>query len=264
MSIEILPAAKFDYSTIPKTLLNPEESYKIIKFLGSGTSSTIFLIRANTTDKLYALRFIDPLYLDPKHRAFYEEILILKELSAYPRCNEDIVCYYDDFQFRDIDGTVKYVILMEYIDGTILLQKWSESTLTDKNILEIALWLTKVIALLHLKYISHNDIGMQNIMIDFDNRLKLIDFGLSAINKTTSDFENGIKYDDTEVGELLYRLANKVNHIYDSLHNIKPTKFTIRCFNDVVEKLISKDPQKHITSEQANLLFQDCYAEHFG
>src|SRR5581483_2544547 len=167
MSGKILAGALFDYSSKPKTLLNPNETYKIIKNLGTGAYGDVSLIIDLRTQQKYALKSLP----DTDPISFQREIESLKILSMYPDCNDDIICYYDNFQVLDEYNEMRYCILLEYIEGRDLLELIGE--LTQKNILEIALWLTSVLTNIHRHGIVHLDITTSNIMITSDNQLKL-------------------------------------------------------------------------------------------
>lgn len=262
----ILVNANFDYSTKPKTLINPSKTFKIIRTLGAGSLGEVVLIMDLNTKKLYALKLIKD--IDPIN--FADSIDILKKLSAYPNCNKDIVCYYDDFQMKNKNNETVYAILMEYIEGTDLDD--AIFYLTDKNIFEIALWLTSVLSYVHKHGIVHHDIGTTNIMITSDNRLKLIDFEATPAMASESKNRNYFyRQDDWMAAILLYAIANNgdspYRHDYDEITNTNhseliPSNFKYQCFNDVLRSMLALDEKLRISSAEANVLFQECYNEH--
>lgn len=259
----IFASADFDYSTKPKTLTNPTKTFKIIKTLGAGSLGQVVLVMDLNTKKLYALKLIKE--IDPIN--FADSIDILKKLSAYPNCNKDIVCYYDDFQMKNKNNETVYAILMEYIEGTDLDD--AIFYLTDKNIFEMALWLTSVLSYIHAHGIVHHDIGTTNIMVTSDNQLKLIDFEATpGINPGGKSKDYFYRQDDWMAGILLYAIANNgdspYRHYYDETTNTNHSEliesnFKYTCFNDVLRRMLALDEKLRISSAEANVLFQKCY-----
>lgn len=286
--LELLPAAQFDYSTNPKTLLNPGTVFEDIGVLGKGAFGEVRLVREATTGKSYALKYI----ADPNPEILQEEIGSLRDISGYPRCRKDIVCYYDAFQLKN--GKIKYGILMEYIEGQTLDQYIRKNPNVSKNFLRnLALWLTTVLADLHAEGFTHRDIKPANIMISENNVPKLIDFGLACTNRasngsapscadapngtggymppdiTTGSFANDraghLKAADVfAAGVTLYQAANRIYEPYklvNELHvtgGIRPSTYDYPCFNTVVDKMINFDYKKRPTAAEANVMFQGC------
>ncbi|HSW76518.1 MAG TPA: protein kinase family protein [Candidatus Saccharimonadales bacterium] len=146
--------------------LNVNQQYTIVKLIGRGHFGQTYLVK-NKQNQYYALK----LFYKPD-RDYYREVENLIQLSK-TGCNPDIICYKNHFIFNG-----QYAILSDYIDGVNLEQ--FKHRLNIKNIKHIGLWLFGVLSWLHKKGYAHNDISLSNIMLDKNNQLKLIDFGLSC------------------------------------------------------------------------------------
>lgn len=178
--------AIFNNKTSPKTLENYEETFTEGKVLGKGGFGEVLLV-TDQSGKKYALKVL----LTANPQILEEEIGLIRDLSKSPKCDPDIVCYYDSFQFMRYDPKkgkkiVAYGILMQFIDGTDLGQEINKflkkgDTLSPSYTLFIGIWLTGVLMKLHANGYVHRDIKPNNIMLQGPKYVPiLIDFGLSC------------------------------------------------------------------------------------
>ena len=287
--LKLFPNVQFDYSTVPKTLLKPWQVFEDIKILGRGAFGEVHLVRNKSDGKLFALKYL----LNPNPDMLDIEIGSLREISGYPNCEENIVCYYDAFQFRDKDGSIKYGVLMEYISGESLEKFIETHTIEPELLSKMALWLTTVLADLHAQGFTHRDIKPGNIMVTETAQLKLIDFGLTCTNREPDSKAptcgEGIagtagylppditraQFSQDKVGHLqaadifaagvtLYNMANMMRDPYqlnNNLHitgNIRPSDYDYPCFNNIVYQMLNPDYKQRPTAAEANFMFQEC------
>ena len=76
----------------------------------------------------------------------------------------------------------KGIIIMEYIEGKKL-----RDIINTLNFKAYSVEVGKIIALLHKNNVIHGDLTTSNFLVDKNNKLFLIDFGLSYINPKVED-----------------------------------------------------------------------------
>ena len=156
--------------------------------LGSGAFGTVQKAIRKSDGKVIALKIINlPKWNTAMKQMIEEEVKTLKRLS-FPECHPFIVCYYGG----GYDETnEKYLIEMELIEGRDMFDFVQDKSLSDEALyyylLLIASDVSKTLKYIHTQNILHNDIKLENIMIQKDTNIpKLIDFGL-ACNTHTID-----------------------------------------------------------------------------
>lgn len=77
-------------------------------------------------------------------------------------------------------------LVFEFINGETL--KDILPKLSDKDKIDVVLQLCEILEFLHGKKLIHRDIKPANIMIEKDNKVRLIDFGISKIASKTQTF----------------------------------------------------------------------------
>ncbi len=157
--------------------------YEIIKRLGFGAFGTVYKAKRSPDNKIIALKVIDiPAYKPDLVEKTKMEIDTLKKL-ANPECNPFVICYYDSY-YDDKKG--QFLIEMELIEGKDM-EKYVDYLWDNKSkemvyyyLLLITNDLLKGLKYTHDKNILHNDIKLDNIMIDTKNIPRIIDYGLSC------------------------------------------------------------------------------------
>jgi len=82
--------------------------------------------------------------------------------------------------FADEDRSQLYMV-MEWVDGRLLRQILNErGKLPAERAVRIALRICEVLEYIHTHGIVHRDLKPDNIMVDDEDRVKLIDFGIAA------------------------------------------------------------------------------------
>lgn len=261
---------QFNYDYNPKLLLNFNNIYKIIKLLGEGEFGKIYLIKNKLTNKLYALKLLK--YNNINKNLFNREVSMLIKLSKISNCNIYMSCYYNSFLIK-INNQFYYGILMDYILGMSLDKFIFNNKLNRKDIINIGLELLNIVYFLHNHGYVHNDISLRNIML-FNNKIKLIDFGLSCYTKSTDnrikckkdrlfnlnyaspEIKNGIyKYDVNKYSKTsdIYSLGLVLYYLFDFYH----IKFD-KCLKNVIINMTLKNPNERATAEKAYQLLLKC------
>ena len=117
----------------------------------------------------------DPLML----RRIKDEIKILASLD-----HPNVVKYYETYESPNY-----MYLIMEYCQGGMLFNKLTEERedFTEEKAARVMNSLFLAVNHLHNKGIAHRDLKPENIMYSSDERIKIIDFGLSKL--TAQKFE---------------------------------------------------------------------------
>ena len=202
--------------------------FDILETLGKGAHSVVSKVRYKKTGNIYAIKTLDQKIFqnNEKRIDFLREKEILYELTQ--KNHPHIVKLYADFQ----DDNYIYLVF-EYIEGISLDRlKGSEQNkgYLDQNlVINIITQLLETLKYLHETcYIMHRNIQPDNIILEKDNNIKLIGFGLSTYlvneNKvlvSNKSFKGAVKYVAPEI------LFHQESRDYDYKIDIFALGFTI-------------------------------------
>ena len=149
--------------------------YRLVKKLGSGGMSVVYLARHVMIDRLNAIKILrQDLNLDPSHRERF-----LREARAVNRINHPNIVEITDF--GDVDG-VAYLV-MEYAEGTSLLDAMKGGPLAWDRAVAIAAQIAGALGRAHLARVVHRDLKPENVIVlaGEPERVKLTDFGIAKI-----------------------------------------------------------------------------------
>ncbi len=144
--------------------------FKIIRKIGEGATSLVYLAEDFKDNKIYALKILKSEIQSEKNVKAYE---LAKTLS-----HPGIVRVYETGK---IDG--KTFILTEFVDGKSLDQVIN--TLKEDEKEQIAKEIIEALAYAHNKGVIHRDLKPQNILVTDDHHAKLTDFGLLRAEEST-------------------------------------------------------------------------------
>ena len=156
--------------------------FEVLKEIGSGYFASVYRVRYKIDGQIYAIKRYDK-SKDKKESEldYYREKAILYDLDkrGYP----SIVKLYADFE-----DNVSRNLVMECVEG-ITLQKKSGNMngyVPQNEVINILTQLLETLQFLHEKCnIIHRDIKPSNIIIQKDNKIKLLDFGISVYMKNS-------------------------------------------------------------------------------
>lgn len=241
-----------------------EGRYRIVSVLGSGGMSTVYLA--------------DDLRLAGKHWAVKEsrqsngtEYEFLAEAEMLVKLNHpnlpDIVDYFP----ADSNGC-SYLV-MDYIEGETLLQRFERSgkRLPVNHVIDYALQLCDVFAYLHSHQpepIIYRDVKPANLMIDAQERIRLIDFGIARSYKAgqaadtvrigTIGFAAPEQFEGRQtdartdlfgLGALLYYLLSGGHYYYAVRRPLSDHSTAISAsLSALVEKLLQAEPRARCQS----------------
>jgi serine/threonine protein kinase/Tfp pilus assembly protein PilF len=175
--------------------------YRIIGKIGVGGMGEVYSAEDTKLQRKIAIKIIPPhLASIPEHKTRFEREAQAVAAIKHP----NIVTLYSIENAKEFS-----FITMELVGGKKLSEILSEN-LTQEQIREIAISLTEGVGSAHKKGIAHRDLKPDNIMIDNDNRLKILDFGLAKLldQKKESDNTVSIKDDNlTKSGQFFGTIA---------------------------------------------------------
>jgi serine/threonine protein kinase len=147
--------------------------YKILKYLGEGGMSRLYLAKKEGFDAEVFVKTLSDRYLNNNEavKRFLEEAKIIK-IANHP----NIVPLYDSGTW---EGGL--FLAMEYVHGRSLRQYLKEEPLSLKRGLEIILEISYALCHLHAHHIIHRDLKPENILITDRGSVKVIDFGIAQM-----------------------------------------------------------------------------------
>ena len=219
-------------------------NYVLIKKIGSGSFSTVYLAESSINNSLVAIKVISKISIESPSTftRFTREINLLKNID-HPFISHFFELFEDNFN---------YYLVLEYAENGNM-----EDFLKDRGPLaeiqarHFFYELISVLDYLHDEmHIAHRDIKAENILLDRFNNIRVIDFGLSNIfsdiepSLTTAcgspayaapEMIKGEPYtkaaDIWSAGVLLYfmvvgKLPFESNNVQDLLNSIVTSKIT--------------------------------------
>ena len=163
--------------------------YKIIRELGHGATSTVFLATDPDANQQVAVKLfnLDVLVDNDRAKAFRK--LLLSEASLAGKLSHPhIVKIYEAV----MDGDVNYMV-MEYVEGESL-EKLAEvdHLLSLGSIAEIVYKCCKALEYAQYQGVIHRDIKPANVMICGDHDIKISDFGSALIQSQQTTQVSGV------------------------------------------------------------------------
>ncbi len=146
---------------------------KVKKLLKKGAESEIYLIEWYGQDAISKIR------LSKKYRHHYIDLILRKQRTLHEAniiSSAKIIGVETPFIY--FLNSNNFEIIMEYIHGNILKDNFSP---------EYCVELGKIVGKLHFYNIIHGDITTSNFILVPQNRLVVIDFGLSFFSERLED-----------------------------------------------------------------------------
>ena len=160
-------------SDVP-TIAGGQGRYRVIRLLGRGTMSSVYLAEQISMARPVALKILSPsLSSDPR---FIERFL--REARASARLNHpNIVAAFDFGEYES-----RFFMAMEFVDGeplSALIER--EGGLDEGRVVGIGLQVLAALEHASRHQVVHLDVKPANIMIGKDGRVKLTDFGIALL-----------------------------------------------------------------------------------
>lgn len=156
-------------------LLTFEEDFTIIKEIGRGSSSIVYLAESVATHKQYAAKCVEKSLLR-KDKNFFNNLIQEIKVLFYLEHPSIIKLFH-------VYETSEYVyLILEYLPHEDLYKRiLQKKILSEEDCSRFAKNLLDVLDYMHSKHIVHRDLKLENIIMTSDNdySFKIVDFGLS-------------------------------------------------------------------------------------
>ncbi len=164
-----------------KRHLDFKERYSELRPIGAGGIGAVFQVKDNKLDKLVAIKVLHG-NVKPK-----SVIRFQKEARALSMMNHRYILGVLDFQSSNSGDLF---LITEYVDGTDLEQFVAKhGPLPFEDVVKYSIQLCDALAHAHAKGVVHRDLKPGNVMIDQQNNVRILDFGIAKL--LTDDDQTG-------------------------------------------------------------------------
>ena len=177
-------------------LIASDNTYRLVRFISEGIMAKVYEC-FDQNGKKFALKHINKYHIIEKKSVqdIQNEINIHISLS-----HENIVSLYKIYQ---TDNDI--FMIMELCSTNLYDFLHNQENLEEINCKHILKQIVNAMIYLHEKFIIHNDIKLENILIDFNGNIKISDFGYSVQLNSLDDTRN------RNVGTVDYLSPEKLN-----------------------------------------------------
>ena len=163
--------------------------YEIIRQLGKGATSAVFLARDPFTGRQVAVKVVYPEALgDKEYGRRYRKLFVTEASLAGKLSHPHIVSIFD----AAVEDDTSYIV-MEYVAGGTLERHTAVDRLLPMNrVLEIAFKCCKALDYAYRNGVIHRDIKPANILLTEDGDIKISDFGAALVNSAESTQVSGV------------------------------------------------------------------------
>jgi len=193
------------------------------KQIGEGSFGTVF---KGTLDKInVAVKLLDKIQFETEDSTPEQTIKsIINELKAMTKIDHKQIPKFYGVYEKTKDKDTLFGLIFDFIDGVTLQRYLTDNkSLSNVSKCEILIGLVNVICDIHKNGVIHRDIKPENAMITPEQKVILLDFGISKISEKTTTFTNGrrmtVKYsppeaildlvDDTEDSDSKFGISKK-------------------------------------------------------
>lgn len=203
----LVPAIGFAAVLIARASIRKQETqylshFKVGELLGQGGMGKVYKAVDINTKQTVALKILNPELLnDPGNKKRFTNEGALLSKFDHPHIVKV-------FEIGEADS--KGFIVMEYLsNGTLSDYLKMNYPLSLNEIKNIALQICDGLIEIHSKNILHRDLKTNNIMLDDENNIRIMDFGLSKSNLVTTMTSLG-----TVIGTLGYVAPEQITNSY--------------------------------------------------
>jgi non-specific serine/threonine protein kinase len=197
--------------------------YRIIKRLGSGGMGEVYQAEDTRLRRPVALKMM----LDDGEGSAQARMRFLREAQASSALNHPNIVTIYEIDEVELNGVRYSFIVMEYVEGRTLKEVAGECSIEEA--VDIVMQIADALAQAHERGIVHRDIKPSNVIVNSQNRVKVLDFGVAKFDLAPLDDSDTASLFATEfvkttpgavIGTLAYMspeqaLAKDVDHRSD-------------------------------------------------
>jgi TolB-like protein/tetratricopeptide (TPR) repeat protein/tRNA A-37 threonylcarbamoyl transferase component Bud32 len=164
----------------PGAMLGP---YRVESKVGAGGMGTVYAALDTRLGRKVAIKMLRQSFGDRTAdlARFHTEARAAAALA-----HNNLAVLYD---FGESDGAPWLV--MEFVTGTPLRARLQSKPMAEDTVLRYAAQLAAALEHAHSRGIVHRDIKPENILLTDDGHLKVIDFGIASIARTSEEYKDG-------------------------------------------------------------------------
>lgn len=171
--------------------------YQLIERIGSGGMGEVYLANDQALERKVALKFLSSIHSTNEELKKRFE----REARAAARLNHpNIVTIFEVGLFQE-----RPFFAMEYLEGKTIADLIKEQPFSSKQALEIACQLCEALAEIHRHKIVHRDLKPANIVMDNNQRPRILDFGIASVSDDSDLTKTG-----TTQGTIAYMSPEQV------------------------------------------------------
>ncbi|MFZ2540412.1 MAG: serine/threonine-protein kinase [Gallionella sp.] len=257
--------------------MNKIGKYEIVRELGSGATSTVYLATDEFNKQEVAIKLFDLKILrDPNREKVYRKLLMTEVSLAGKLSHPHIVKTLDAV----MEGDENYMV-MEFVEGnTLEMYGEVDNLLPISTIAEITYKCCKALEYAQRQGVIHRDIKPANILLQGETDIKIFDFGAAALQTDQSTQVSGVgspaymspeqvkeqklthQTDIYSLGVMMYKLltgklpfdaSNNYSMIYHIINIEPPPPSSFRpempaALDQIVRRAMEKDTAKRYQS----------------
>jgi serine/threonine protein kinase len=181
--------------------------YEILKKIGSGGMGEVYLAEDTKLNRQVALKFL------PVHFASDKTLKtrFISEARAAAKLNHpNIITIHEVGEYDD-----RPYFVMEYVEGNSLADIIGKDGLPSDRAVDITLQICEGLKEAHRAGIVHRDVKPANVIIGKNNRCKILDFGLAAVQSEERLTQTGSLLGTVEYMSPEHVRGEKVDHRSD-------------------------------------------------
>src|SRR5262245_15855744 len=149
--------------------------YEIKERIGAGGMGEVWRAWDKRLDRDVAIKILPPEFSADADRVqrFEREARTISKIK-----HSNIIAIHDIVNVTDERGELRFIVT-ELVEGRTLRERLKDSRTSWREAVQIAVQIADALKAVHIMEVIHRDIKPENIMIEADERVKLLDFGIA-------------------------------------------------------------------------------------